>query len=112
MNISAIASPQPAGLNDDTRRQAKLADAAHQFEGMFLQELLKPMQSKNSLTGEDKSGDDSSDPSADTLQSYGTEAVAKAISAQGGFGIARQVIQKLNRSTHEHQNTQKDLATH
>ena len=110
MNISPIASAKSSGLNADTQCQAKLADAAHQFEGMFLQELLKPMQSKNSLTGDDKSDD--SDSTADTLQSYGTEAVAKAISAQGGFGIARQVIQKLNRSTHEHQNTQKDLATH
>ncbi len=108
MNISSIASPQPAAIDADTQRQAKLTDAAHQFEGMFLQELLKPMQAKNSLTGDDKSDD--SDSSADTLQSYGTEAVAKAISAQGGFGIARQVIQQINNSSQEHQRTQKTLS--
>ena len=30
-----------------------------------------------------------------TLQSYGTEALAKAISGQGGFGIARKIIQQV-----------------
>ena len=111
MTISPIASSQQLTPHD-TQRQAKLADAAHQFEGMFLQELLKPMQSKSSLTGnsDDKSGDDSDD-SADTLQTYATEAVARAISAHGGFGIARQVIQQLNQSSLEHQNNQKNLTT-
>ena len=107
MTISPLTSSQLTSA--DTQRQAKLADAAHQFEGMFLQELLKPMQSKDPLTADDKADNDSD--SADTLQTYGTEAVAQAISAQGGFGIARQVIQQLNQSTHKHQNNQKVLST-
>lgn len=113
MNISATASSPQALTSDtqDTQRQSKLADAAHQFEGMFLQQFLKPLQSgKNSLTGDsngDKSSDDS-DGSGDTLQTYGTEALANAISSRGGFGIARQVIQQVTR---EHQQaTQKNLS--
>lgn len=100
MNLSAIT----LSTTPDTQRQAKLTDAAHQFEGMFLQELLKPMQSKGSLTGEDS---DDPDNSGDTLQTYGTEALANAISSRGGLGIARQVIQQINR---EHQSTQKNLS--
>ncbi|WP_263365860.1 hypothetical protein [Edaphobacter bradus] len=102
MTVSAI-TPSLQANNADTQRQHKLADAAQQFEGMFLQELLKPMQSgKDGLTGED-----ASDSSTDTLQSYGTEAVAKAISSRGGFGIARQIIQQLNSP---HQRTQKNVS--
>ena len=72
MNISPITSLQTA--TPDTQRQARLTDAAQQFEGIFLQEFLKPLQSgKDGLTGED-----SFDSSTDTLQTYGTEAVAQA----------------------------------
>jgi len=102
MNISPITSLQTA--TPDTQRHARLTDAAQQFEGIFLQEFLKPLQSgKDGLTGED-----SSDSSTDTLQTYSTETLAKAISSRGGFGIARQVIEQVNR---EHQNTRKNLSS-
>lgn len=76
----------------DVERCSKLTDAAQQFEAMMLQELLKPMR-----TGEDDlSGEKSDDSSFDTIASFGTESVAKAISKSGGLGIARQVIQQLS----------------
>jgi peptidoglycan hydrolase FlgJ len=107
-NISAIASSdQTTTFNADAQRQAKLADAAHQFEGLFLQELLKPMQSKGGLDDGSDSSDDDSGDSADTLQSYGTEAIANAISVHGGFGIARRVIEQVNG---EHQGREKALS--
>jgi peptidoglycan hydrolase FlgJ len=99
MNTTAITStPQPTTA--ETQRQARLTNAAHQFEATFLQELLKPLQSS-----------DNSDGAADTLQSYGTEALAQAISSRGGLGIARQVMQQITRSDSQHQNTQKNLST-
>jgi flagellar protein FlgJ len=106
MNTSAITnSAQTIGI--DARQRAKLVDAAQQFEGIFLQELLKPMQSgKDGLSGED-----ASDSSTDTLQSYSTEAVARAISSRGGFGIASQVIQQLERSSIQNENNQKIRST-
>jgi Rod binding domain-containing protein len=42
----------------------------------------------------------SEDASTDTMSSFGTEAVAKAISKGGGFGIAKQIVSKV---TLEHQ---------
>jgi flagellar protein FlgJ len=76
----------------DRQRQSKLEDAAQQFEASMLQELLKPMQhGQESWGGEDKSDDSSSD----TMSSFGTEAVAKAISKGGGFGIAKQIVSKV-----------------
>jgi peptidoglycan hydrolase FlgJ len=103
MKISSDVSSQPGTAVQD-QRQAKLVDAAQQFEATMLQELLKPMQhGQDSWGGEEKSDDSASD----TISSFGTEAVAKAISEGGGFGIAKQIISKV---TLEHQrNAEKNL---
>jgi peptidoglycan hydrolase FlgJ len=77
----------------DVQKQAKLVDAAQQFEAMMLQEMLKPMRGgKDSWGGEESTGNDSA---SDTISSFGTEAFAKAISKGGGFGIAKQVISQV-----------------
>ncbi len=81
----------------DGAKQAKLVDAAQQFEATMLQELLKPLQHGQSSWGDDEKSDDSS---TDSISSFGTEAIAKAISKGGGFGIAKQVVSKV---TLEHQ---------
>jgi peptidoglycan hydrolase FlgJ len=74
------------------QKQAKLVDAAQQFEATMLQELLKPMQhGQDNWGGEDKNDDSASD----TISSFGTEAIAKAISKGGGFGIAKQIVSKV-----------------
>ncbi len=76
----------------DRQKQNRLVDAARQFEASLLQELLKPMQhAKDNWGAEEKSNDSSTD----TLSSFGTEAVAKAISEGGGFGIAKQIVSKV-----------------
>ncbi|WP_158791893.1 hypothetical protein [Granulicella sp. L60] len=79
----------------EAQKQAKLTDAAQQFEATMLQELLKPMQhsSEEQWGGEEQSEDGASD----TISSYGTEAMAKAISKAGGFGIAKQVVAQVTR---------------
>ncbi|MBB5338504.1 hypothetical protein [Tunturiibacter gelidoferens] len=79
------------------QKQAKLVDAAQQFEATMLQELLKPMQHGQSSWGEEEKNDDSA---SDTMSSFGTESIAKAISKGGGFGIARSVVKQI---TKEHQ---------
>jgi peptidoglycan hydrolase FlgJ len=92
MKITSDVSSQVApGL--DVQKQAKLVDAAQQFEAMMLQEMLKPMRGGKDSWGGDNKGD--SDSASDTISSFGTEAFAKAISKGGGFGIARQVISQV-----------------
>jgi flagellar protein FlgJ len=91
MKIGADITSQPATAAE-VQKQAKLVDAAQQFEATMLQELLKPMQhGQSSWEGEEKSDDTGSD----TLSSFGTEAIAKAISKGGGFGIAKQIVSKV-----------------
>jgi Rod binding domain-containing protein len=88
---SDVSSQVDPGL--DVQKQAKLVDAAQQFEAMMLQEMLKPMRGgKDSWDGDDKSDNDSA---SDTIRSFGTEAFAKAISKGGGFGIAKQVVSQV-----------------
>jgi len=79
------------------QKQAKLVDSALQFEATMLQELLKPMQHGQSSWGDEEKSEDSA---SDTISSFGTEAIAKAISKSGGFGIARRVVEQV---TQEHQ---------
>jgi peptidoglycan hydrolase FlgJ len=81
-----------AGKQQDT----KLVDAAQQFEAMMMQEMLKPLRSGQDSWDEEKRDDSASD----TISSFATEAVAKAISKAGGLGIAKQVIRQV---TQEHE---------
>ena len=92
MRIGAdVTSQLPAA--SEGQKQAKLVDAAQQFEASMLQELLKPMQhGQDSWGGEVKSDDSASD----TISSFGTEAIPKAISKGGGFGIAKQIVAKVS----------------
>lgn len=76
----------------------KLKSAAHEFEASLMQEFLKPLQHDSLFAPEnaDGSGDMDSDSedagSAGALMSFGSEAMAKAISERGGFGIATKIL--------------------
>lgn len=97
MNIThlhnALGSQSPMSSDN-----LKLQSAAHEFEASLMQEFLKPLQ-QDPLFAPDKSdgsptdSDDSGDPgSAGALMSFGSEAMAQAISERGGFGIATKIL--------------------
>ena len=96
MKVSLDISSQPAAAIEG-QKYAKLVDAAQQIEASMLQELLKPVQHGQSSWGNEERNEDSA---TDTISSFGTEAIAKAISKGRGFGIAKQIISKV---TLEHQ---------
>ena len=76
-------------LNPDN---PKLNSAAHEFEASLMKEFLKPLE-QDSLFAEDKPGDsDDEQGSAGALMSFGSQAMAKAISEHGGFGIATKIL--------------------
>lgn len=76
----------------------KLKSAAHEFEASLMQEILKPLQEdplfaadkEGGLGGEGDGGD--AQGSSGALMSFGSEALAKAISERGGFGIATKIL--------------------
>jgi len=51
------------------------------------------MTHESALTGEE---DDSSSGSGGALGQFASEALARALSDQGGFGIAKEIVQELS----------------
>ena len=83
----------------------KLTEAAQQFEGMLLQEMLKPMKEHGFCEkGTRGCSDGKEDGSGfgDTLSSYGTEAMATAIAKGGGLGIAKRVVAQVEGEKQAH----------
>jgi Rod binding domain-containing protein len=79
--------------------QPRLVHAAHEFEAQMMQELMKPMTGSNGLDGED--GDSASAAgfgSGGALGGFATEALGRALSERGGFGIATGIVRELSNS--------------
>jgi peptidoglycan hydrolase FlgJ len=99
--ISTAAIPVPAASTVPTASAAaaalqhkKLTEAAQQFEGMLMQELLKPMKEHGFCQG-DKDDNEEGSGFGDTLSSFGTETMATAIAKGGGLGIAKRVVEQV-----------------
>jgi Rod binding domain-containing protein len=75
----------------------RLAQAAHEFEGQLMKELLRPMTADDALGGEEN--DDAGGGSNGALGEFATEAMGKALSESGGFGIANQIMRELSRAS-------------
>ena len=67
----------------------KLAKSAREFEAILLQSWLEKMN--QSFAGLEES----QDPAHDTLSSLGTQAIAGALAARGGIGIAGMILRQL-----------------
>lgn len=94
LGAAATASVAGAGTSQ-VLPQPRLVHAAHEFEAQMMKELLKPMTSgANGLDGEDS---DSASGSAGALGEFASESLARALSDQGGFGIAKSIVHQLSR---------------
>jgi Rod binding domain-containing protein len=86
----------------------KLAQAAHEFEGQMMKQLLEPMTNGDALTGAEDGdsgvGSESGTGSAGALGEFASEALGKALSERGGFGIADRIVKELSRSGNPHGN--------
>ncbi len=71
--------------------QPRLVRAAHEFEAQMMKELMGPMTGGNALTGEN---DDAGPGGA--LGEFASEALGRALSEQGGFGIASRIVHDLS----------------
>ncbi len=83
----------------------KLVHAAHEFEAQMMKELMKPLTGGDAITGDDESSDgvlDSGAGSGGTLGEFAQEALGRALSEQGGFGIANRIVSQLSHSGNSH----------
>jgi Rod binding domain-containing protein len=77
--------------------QPRLVKAAHEFEAQMMKELMKPLSHGSSLTGSEADGDDD-EGSGGALGEFAQEALGRALSDQGGFGIATSIVKQLSHS--------------
>ena len=96
--ITAMSSTGTATAG--TLPQPRLVRAAHEFEAQMMKELLKPMTAGSSLGGDDE---DSSSGSGGALGEFATEALGRALSEQGGLGIANRILQDVSHSGNRHE---------
>jgi len=87
-SMAGVHQPQSTA-GSEAAPSPKLVKAAHEFEAMLLQSWLEKMN--QSFVGE--SG--SLDPAHDTVSGLGTQAIAQALSAKGGIGIAKMILRQL-----------------
>jgi len=91
-----------AATQADALQHRKLTDAAQQFEGMFLQQMLKPMSTMSKEEGSDSDdGDDEAGDSSSGYQSLGVESLAKAVSVAGGLGIAKTIVSSVEKESRQ-----------
>jgi Rod binding domain-containing protein len=74
----------------------RLKSAAHEFEASLMQEFLKPLQHDALFAPDDR--EDNGEGSEGALMSFGSQAMAKAISERGGFGIATKILDHFRTS--------------
>jgi Rod binding domain-containing protein len=77
--------------------------AAHEFEAQMMQELLKPLTTGNGLDGEEG---DTASGSGGALGAFASEALGKALSEHGGFGIADSIVRQLTPASNRQVTTQ------
>ena len=90
MQVGTVASPSPHQGSGDSK--PRLIQAAHEFEGQMLKELLKPLTAAGGL-----GGDGSEVNSSGILGEFASEALGKALSERHGFGIADHILNQLSR---------------
>lgn len=81
-----------SALPSPAQPDKKLVAGAREFEAMMLEQMLKGL-SFGGAPGEDPA--DSEAGAIGTIRSFGTAAVAKAVTAGGGFGLARQIVRQV-----------------
>jgi Rod binding domain-containing protein len=92
---SIAATSAVSGAATSTTPQPRLVRAAHEFEAQMMKELIKPLNEGNSLTGSDEDGDADSG-SGGALGEFASEALGRALSEGGGFGIATSIVKQLS----------------
>jgi Rod binding domain-containing protein len=96
MHLIAAATAA-AGTGDSATPQPRLVRAAHEFEAQMMKELMKPMTRADSLTGSEEDSDSDSGSNG-ALGEFASEALGRALSEGGGFGIATQIVKDLSHS--------------
>ncbi len=86
-SAATISSNDP--IRSSAIERAKLSKAAGEFESMLLQSLWKSMKQTFS------SPDDDSDPTLESFDEWGMQALSTAVGNAGGLGIKNMILKHL-----------------
>lgn len=92
-SLPANGPASTAAKADPAQPGNKLAKAAQEFEAILLASWLEKMN--QGFVGTEQS----QDPAHDTVCSLGTQAIASALAARGGIGIAGMLLRQLHPAT-------------
>jgi Rod binding domain-containing protein len=95
LSIAAVTAVGAGANASSTTPSPRLIHAAHEFEAQMMKELLKPMTAGNGLDGNAATG------SGSALEEFGSEALARGLSEQGGFGIANSIVRQLSSASNQ-----------
>jgi Rod binding domain-containing protein len=93
--LAMMGTMERAGTDGGIGADPRLKPAAHEFEACLMKEFLEPLQRDALFDDGKESG--SGEGSGNALMSFGSEALARAISDRGGFGIATKIIGQLEK---------------
>lgn len=85
---------------DERVPSSRLVQAAHEFEGQIMKELLRPVNNGDALEDADDDSD-SGEGSGGALGEFAAESLSRSLSEHGGFGIANRIIQELSHSRNQ-----------
>ena len=90
-SVAGALSANPA-MDPKTQRLDK---AAHQFEAMLLQEMLKPLAQHNDIDGNKESDGGGSGP----MEGFGIEAIAGSLARSNALGFAYRIESALQHAS-------------
>lgn len=84
------------GLNrfDQEASPRRLRNAAQEFEGQMMKEILMPLTEDMAKEGSDDTGMGANG----ALTEFATESLGRALSTHGGLGIAKEVLKSVSQS--------------
>lgn len=89
VHLAPKANSEPPALSP------RVVRAAHEFEAQMMNELMAPLTTRESLTGDSADEDTGS---SGALGAFATESLGQALSLHGGLGIATRILDNLSHS--------------
>jgi Rod binding domain-containing protein len=86
----SLAAPQSAAKRSSSSEAAKLRKAAGEFESILLESMWKSM--KDTFSNQDE---ENFDPTLQSFDEWGIQAMARAVGDSGGLGIKNMILKHL-----------------
>jgi Rod binding domain-containing protein len=77
-------------------QELRLVQAAHEFEGQMMTELLAPLTKADDGDDGQDNGPGGVNGSSGALGEFASEALGQALSVRGGFGIADRILREIS----------------